>query len=260
MHGDNAKLLKSIRDNYIDLTVTSPPYDDLRDYKGFNFDFENVAKELYRVTNIGGVVVWVVNDQTKNFCESLTSFKQATYFVETCGFNLLDTMIYDKINSPPTYPGMRRYIPLFEFMFVFSKGKPKTFNPIKDIPNKSFGRTTVGSQRQRNGDLISFDTIAIKEFGLRSNVWLYDNRNGSSDKITTLHPATFPEKLAKDHILSWSNPNDIVLDPMMGSGTTGKMALLNNRKFIGMECSVEYVNIAVQRIEKTLGVINASNE
>lgn len=252
MHGDNVKLFKSIKDEYIDLTVTSPPYDDLRDYKGFKFNFEFLASELYRVIKIGGILVWVIADQTKNFCESLTSFKQATYFVETCGFNLLDTMIYDKTSNPPTYPNMKRYIPLFEFMFVFSKGKPKTFNPIKDIPNKSFGRSPVGSQRQRNGDVISFDTIAIKEFGLRSNVWLYDNRNGNTDNSATLHPAPFPEKLAEDHILSWSNPNDIVLDPMMGSGTTGKMATLHNRRFIGMDCSEEYVNIAANRIAQAI--------
>jgi len=131
IQGDCIDIMKTIPDNNIDLTVTSPPYDNLRDYNGYTFDFEGIAKELFRVTKDGGVVVWVVADQTSKFCESLSSFKQAIYFVEECGFNLLDTMIYHKSNYAPAYPTLRRYANTFEYMFVFSKGKPSTFNPIQ---------------------------------------------------------------------------------------------------------------------------------
>ena len=140
IQGDSAKILKEIPSQSIDLCLTSPPYDDARDYNGYSFEFEVVAKELFRVIKNGGVLVWVVADQTKNFCETLTSFKQAIFFVENCGFNLLDTMIYQKNGAPSPYPGMMRYAPYFEYMFVFSQGKPKTFNPIKDRENKSYGK------------------------------------------------------------------------------------------------------------------------
>lgn len=244
--------MRMIPDNSVDLTVTSPPYDNLRDYNGYSFDFENTAKEIYRVTKEGGILVWVVGDETKNFCESLSSFKQAIYFVESCGFNLLDTMIYKKNGAPSTYPNLRRYGNLFEYMFVFSKGKPKTFNPIKDRPNKMYGKINSGNTaRQKDGTTKKTGSYIPKKFGTRFNVWEYNvGRNkDTSDKEAFNHPARFPEALARDHIISWSNEGDIVLDPFMGSGTTAKMALLNNRNFIGFEISREYVEIANQRLE-----------
>ena len=255
LHGKAEDRLKQIKDNYVDLTVTSPPYDDLRTYNGFSFDFETIAKELFRVTKVGGIVVWVVADQTKNFCESVTSFKQAIYFVETYGFNLLDTMIYDKSSYPPTYPNMRRYVPIFEYMFVFTKNKPKVFNPIKDKPNKHAGAIATSTQRQRNGVTRDAGTTMIQTFAMRTNVWQYNNNRASaiSDKIPNNHAAIFPEQLANDHIVSWSNENDIVLDPFMGSGTTGKMAILNNRRFIGIELSDEYItDIALPRCQQAI--------
>lgn len=93
--------MRKMPDNYVDLTVTSPPYDNMRKYDNFSFDFHSVAQELYRITQQGGVVVWVVGDQTKNGSESGTSFKQALYFKETVGFKLYDTMIYRKSNPTP---------------------------------------------------------------------------------------------------------------------------------------------------------------
>jgi site-specific DNA-methyltransferase (adenine-specific) len=232
-----------IPDNSVDLTVTSPPYDNLRNYNGYSFDFENVAKELYRITKDGGVLVWVVGDETKDFCESMSSFKQAMYFREI-GFKLLDTMIYYKENYAPAYPTLRRYANQFEFMFVLVKGKkPKTFNPVqREKTQISKGKSTY---RQKDGllkeKIISDNGRKTKD---ASNVWSFCVSNNKID-----HPAVFPEALAQDHILSWSNEGDIVFDPFMGSGTTAKMAQINKRKYLGFEVSSEYIEIINKRLE-----------
>jgi site-specific DNA-methyltransferase (adenine-specific) len=242
--------LKQLEDNYIDLTITSPPYDDIRKYNGYSFDFENIAKELYRVTKKGGVVVWVVGDQTINGSESGTSFKQALYFKEI-GFNLHDTMIYLKPSA--SFPEKTRYYQVFEYMFILSKGSPKTINLIADKKNKWAGETSFGksSFRNKDGSLKVKDKIKVKEFGVRNNVWEISNGKGFStkDDIAFLHPAIFPEELVKDHIISWSNKGDIVMDIFMGSGTTAKMAILNDRKWIGFEISKEYCEITRKRID-----------
>jgi DNA modification methylase len=255
IQGDCLGKMKTLEDKSIDLTVTSPPYDNLRDYKGYSFDFELIAKELYRITKEGGLVVWVVGDETKNFCESLTSFKQAIYFVDGCGFNLLDTMIYQKNGSPSPYPNMRRYALIFEYMFVFSKGKPKTFNPIKDRQNKSYGKINSGNTaRQKDGTTKPSGSYLQKKHSIRTNIWIYDvgKNKDTKDAIALQHPARFPEKLAEDHIISWSNEGDTILDPFMGSGTTGKMAVINNRNFIGIELDESYCKLAEKRINEYL--------
>lgn len=223
---------------FVDLVVTSPPYDNLRKYNGYSFNFEVVAKNLYRVLKFGGVIVWVVGDATKDGSETLTSFKQAIFFREA-GFNLHDTMIYEK--SGMSNPSSNRYHQVFEYMFVFSKGKPKTFNPIKDRENKYKG--ICGGERSFRDD-----------FGKRFNVWRYANggNNTSKDDETFKHPAPFPEGLAKDHILSWSNKEDVVYDPFMGSGTTAKMAIITGRNYIGSELSKEYCDLAEKRLIKVL--------
>lgn len=239
-------------DETIDLTVTSPPYDDLRKYNGFTFDFKGVARELYRVTKQGGVVVWIVGDATITGSETGTSFKQALYFKEI-GFNLADTMIYHKTDMAFPRYGHRKYPAAFEYMFVFSKGKIKNFNLIKDRQNKLAGQTMSGTVRQQDGTTKPSRAKGKKvaEYGSRSNVWGYSTGKGksSSDSIAFKHPAIFPEKLAEDHILSWSSEGDIVLDPFMGSGTVAKMAELNNRNYIGFEVSEEYVAIAEERLD-----------
>ena len=236
---DCVEAMKMIDDDSIDLTVTSPPYDNLRTYNGYCFDFENTAKELYRITKDGGVVVWVVGDATIKGSETGTSFRQALYFMG-CGFNLHDTMIYQK--SGVAFPESNRYLQQFEYMFVLSKGKPNTVNLIKDRPNKYVGN--VGGNHR--GGLCKRE-----EVGNRFNIWLYNNGkyNTTKDEIAFNHPAVFPEQLANDHIISWSNENDIVFDPFMGSGTTAKMAQLNNRKWIGCEISQEYCDIVKNRLE-----------
>ena len=236
----------------VDLTVTSPPYDDLRNYEGtLNWDFDvfkKVAERLYNITKEGGVVVWIVADMTKNFCETSNSFRQALYFKEV-GFNLLDTMIYLKDNYTPAYPSMRRYANQFEYMFILSKGKPKTFNP-KQVPKKA-KRQGTRKFRQKDGSQIEKIVNNDYEFKNATNVWNYSTGGScTKDKIAFQHPAIFPEKLAEDHILSWSNEGDIVLDCFMGSNTTGKMALLNNRKFIGIEKVERYFKIAKERLRE----------
>jgi len=245
-NGDCLVLMKEMDDDVVDLTVTSPPYDDLRDYNEYSFNFEEIAKELYRITKNGGVVVWIVNDETKNGSESLTSFRQAIYFVEKCGFNLHDTMIWQKPGFSAVGSLKVRYAPVFEYMFVFSKGKLKTFNPIKDRINKIKG-TISGTIMLKDGTRKRMSNEGKKrhEFGQRFNIWKMTPVNSNN-----LHPAMFPEQLAKDHILSWSNEGDLVLDPMCGSGTTCKMAKYNGRNYIGMDCSEEYCKIARTRLSQ----------
>lgn len=247
INGDCAVALKEIKSESIDLTVTSPPYDNLRDYDGYTFDFKAIANELFRVTKVGGVVVWVVSDGTVNGSETGTSFKQALYFKDI-GFNLHDTMIWKKDSF--SFPEAVRYPQNFEYMFCFSKGKPKAFNPIKDRKNKHTGMMIHGTYRQKDGSTTPrgerwTDNGGIKEYGTRFNVWEISAEHNNE----TGHPAVFPVGLARDHILSWSNEGDTILDPFMGSGTTGLASLELNRDFIGIEISEEYFQIAKHRIE-----------
>ncbi|MCU4733447.1 site-specific DNA-methyltransferase [Bacillus cereus] len=250
--------MKLLPDDYVDLTVTSPPYDDLRTYNGYSFDFENIAKELYRVTKQGGIVVWIVGDRTSNGSETGTSFKQALYFKEI-GFNLHDTMIYEKDSI--SFPDSNRYYQIFEYMFIFSKGKPKTTNLISDRANKwADGKKRImGRERQSDGTLLGRRKgNLLKPYGVRFNIWrVATGKNKSTkDDVAYNHPAIFPEKIANDHIVSWSNEGDIVMDPFMGSGTVAKMAILNNRNYLGFEISEQYCNEIIkprlEEIEKQL--------
>ena len=247
-HGSCLEIMPELEQ--VDLTVTSPPYDNLRDYKGYVFNFEEIAKELFRITKDGGVVVWVVGDATINGSETGTSFKQALYFKEI-GFNLHDTMIYQKVNF--SMPQKNRYHQIFEFMFIFSKGKPKSFNPIIDRKNKWIGKTCFGKNtvRLKNGETkaIGGEDKKINQYGKRFNIWRM-NTVGQENVCKKLpHPAMFPKKLARDHILSWSNKGDIVLDPMCGSGTVPKMCEKLNRRWLACEISEEYCELSAKRIE-----------
>jgi DNA modification methylase len=223
IHNENClDTMARMEDDFVDLTVTSPPYDNLRTYNGYSFDFENIAKELYRVTKEGGIVVWIVGDATVKGSETGTSFKQALFFKE-CGFKLHDTMIWNKPNSMPNVI-KTRYRSSFEYMFVFTKGKPKTTNMIQE-PCKYAGvsiKRTKGNIEAIGKDKSNLTTKSEK---IKSNVWDFIVAGTNYG-----HPATFPEQLANDHIMSWSNEGDIVYDPFMGSGTTAKMAIVNNRR------------------------------
>ena len=249
--GDCLDIMKDIPDNSIDLIVTSPPYDDLRKYNGYSFDFENIAKQLWKIIKKGGVVVWVVGDATVDGSETGTSFRQALYFKEI-GFNLHDTMIYKKAGM--SMPDTVRYYQNFEYMFILSKGKPKTVNLLKDKKNRWAGQSSFGciSDRDKNGNLVRKGKIITAEYGVRFNIWKYNTGYGYSteDNIAFQHPAIFPDKLAEDHILSWSNKEDIVLDIFAGSGTTLKASKKLGRRFIGIEISPGYCKIAEQRLEQ----------
>ena len=249
--------LKQLDSNSIPLVITSPPYDNLRTYKGYSFPFQDIVKELYRVIEDSGVVVWVVGDGTVDGGETATSFKQALYFIEV-GFKLHDTMIYQKHNPTPNTGNGVRYQQSFEYMFVFSKGKPKTVHLLTEPRRNECKdrRTSRNIRRQRNidGEFEEEHLYIIKQVVPKSNIWNYKVGlyNTTSDKIAFKHPAIFPEQLAIDHILSWSNENDVVLDIFMGSGTTAKACILTNRKYIGFEISEEYCKIADERINNTI--------
>lgn len=253
--------MSKMPNDFVDLSVTSPPYDDLRTYNnhvlgvrsefnGYTFPFEKIAKELFRVTKQGGVVVWVVGDSTTAGNETGNSFRQALFFKEV-GFNLFDTMIYSK---PPrgAVGNNKTYWQSFEYMFVFSKGYPKTINLIKDRENKESRKGDNGTKRLQNGILLQIKRGGYGEYGRRTNIWEYNIGKGHStkDEIAFQHPSIFPEKLAQDHIYSWSNPGELVYDPMIGSGTVAKMCLVEGRSFIGSEINKRYCKIAEKRIQQ----------
>jgi site-specific DNA-methyltransferase (adenine-specific) len=260
INDDCLKFMRNeLEDNSIDLTVTSPPYDNLRNYNGnkiWNEDvWKAILKEIYRVVKNGGVVVWVVGDATIKGSETGTSFKQALWAME-CGFNLHDTMIYNRTGFP--FPNHTRYYSSFEYMFIWSKGKLGTYNPIKDRKNVYGGekvarrhgnRMPDGMVRENSANKLDKDRV-IKEFGVRANIWKITSSSSKGDKLALKHPATFPEQLAHDHIVSWSNEGDIVFDPFMGSGTTGVACKNIGREFIGCEIDKEYFEIAQERIIK----------
>ena len=230
-------------DGFVDMVVTSPPYDGMKSYNGYSFDFGNVAKELFRVIKEGGAVVWVVGDETRAGDETGTSFRQALYFKEI-GFRLFDTMIWHKPNSF-NFGSNDCYRQSFEYMFVFTKGKIATRNLIKDVPAKMAGRTVKGARRHVNGVRDEVPDFVVPEYKRRDNVW---DIMVAQEKGTGKHPAVFPEALAGDHIISWSNPGEIVYDPFMGSGTVAKAARSLGRRFIGSEISSEYCAIAERRL------------
>ena len=254
---DCCNVMKLMKEHNItvDLTVTSPPYDDLRTYNessSWSFDkFKEVAKLLYDITTDGGVVVWVVGDAVIKGSESGSSFKQTLYFME-CGFKLHDTMIYEKNSSAfPAKRGSKRYTQIFEYMFVFVKGKIHDCNLLCDKPNKWAGHTNWGKNTQYNkeGELEETEKIkSVPQFSMRNNIWKYTT--GFNGK--TGHPAVFPQQLATDHILSWSLENQIVFDPFLGSGTTALSSIRENRRFIGCEIDETYFNICKERIENEL--------
>lgn len=249
--------MERMSDNFLDMTITSPPYDDLRDYNGYHFPVEEIASSLFRTTKPGGVVVWVVGDRTLNGNETLTSFRHALTFQDV-GFRVHDTMIYVKNNPIPSDCG-KRYRQAFEYMFCFSKGQPKTFNPITE-PTKSAGQkiTAFRITGKGRGNVPDEDIgREIKSERKVTNIFGYNVGTSSSrDKIAFQHPAIFPEQLVADQIKSWTNENDIVYDCFMGSGTTAKIAHQLGRRWLGSEISEEYVAIANERLKPYLAMLD----
>jgi site-specific DNA-methyltransferase (adenine-specific) len=239
--GDNCEILAGFPSDCIDLVVTSPPYDDLRTYGGHDWNFEGVASELLRVLKHGGVLVWVVADQVIDGGETGSSFRQALHF-QDIGFRIHDTMIY-KTNKPPT--GGKRYQHCWEYMFVFSLGEPRVFNPIR-VECTWAGYKTSPTQRNREGELVGGRRRTIGETKLRDNIWHYDTGSGKTDK--TRHPASFPLQLAADHIITWTNEVDVVADPFVGSGTTCRAAKDAGRHWVGIEVNPDYCQIARKRL------------
>lgn len=265
---NNLETMARMPDGFIDLVVTSPPYDDftlefepiprrgMRQYEGYTWDFKAIAHELYRVTKDGGVVVWIVGDPTIDGSESLASSLQKIYF-RRVGFSIHDTMFYGKSGTPPL--NHRRYEQAIEYMFILSKGSPKTFNAITEKTINA-GKMTTGTMRNSGSDKLSKKHghgLPVKQVRTKDNIWWYQvgkNKTTKDDFSShpAVHPAMFPEQLAVDHIVSWSNPGDLVFDPFLGSGTTAKMAILNNRNFIGSEIAPEYAPIYEKRIADAL--------
>ena len=244
--GDNVTVLSTLPDECIDLVVTSPPYDDLRTYGGHSWDFAGVARELTRVLKPGGVIVWVVADATVNGSETLTSMRQAIHFKDVCGLNVHDTMIYKK-SAVGACGSNLAYWQEWEYSFVLSKGRPANVNRLKDRKNATAGSHRSPTVKQNVVGTRRHGKVEIAEEGIRGNVWTYHTGNfGGDDKHE--HPAPFPETLAKDHVTSWSNPGDVVLDPFAGSGTTLKAAKELNRHWLGIEINPAYVEICHKRL------------
>ena len=245
--------MRRMPDNFIDLIITSPPYDNIRQYEGsvHEFDFEPIARELYRVLKPGRVLVWIVGDQVKDHSESCSSFRQALYF-RKLGLNLLDTMIYEK--NPIHTCSNFAYIQVFEYMFVFVKGAPKITNLLYDKKNKTAGRYSHAYTREGDTLVKRKKEHQTKAFGRRTNIWKYTTgrNNTTNDTFAFEHPAVFPDDLARDHLLSWSNPGDLVYDPMAGSGTVPKVAYLHHRNYIASEVNKKYYDIIQKRLKKYL--------
>ncbi|MDD5146041.1 MAG: site-specific DNA-methyltransferase [Candidatus Pacebacteria bacterium] len=250
IQGDCVDVMKSFKDESIDLAITSPPYDNLRNYNGYSFDFEGIAKGLFRVIKKGGVLVWVVGDATINGSETGTSFKQALYFKDI-GFNLHDTMIFLKRNPIPQIY-RKRYNNGFEYMFILSKGEVKTHNPIMvDCLHAGLklNGTTYKNYSKNNQERNKMAS-PVKGQKIKGNIWEYVVGKSKEDQEAKAHPAPFPCRLAEDHILSWSNEGDLVLDPMCGSGTVCKIARSLGRDYVGIDISGEYCKIASERLNR----------
>ena len=252
--------MQQMDEESVDLVVTSPPYDDLRTYndssKWDHNVFKQVADEIARVLKPGGVIMWNVNDATVKGSETGSSFRQCLYFMDAHGLRLHDTMIYEKTGTAfASGPNSVRYTQIFEYCFILSKGKPKTINLIQDKKNAWAGYTSFGNAKTRKKDGTMHDpgkkSKEIREWGVRTNIWKIKNSGGfgQSSKASYKHPATMPEELARGHVLSWSNENDLILDPFMGAGTTAQVCLEENRNFIGFEIDDTYHQMCVDRVK-----------
>ena len=245
--GDATKVLaKRFAPGTFDLTVTSPPYEDLRNYNGYTFDPAAMMKAIYRVIKDGGVCVWVVGDKINGGRSLVVSFDHA-FIAKEAGFIVHDVMIYQKKNTP--FMRSNAYTNCYEFMFVLSKGKPKTFNPIM-VPTVRNGWEKGVSNKGPDAENRKVP-VELKKEKVKTNIWQYAVGYGGStaDKCAFEHPAIFPEKLALDHIYSWTNEGDLVLDPMCGSGTTCKCAALQRRHYVGIDISSDYIKIARKRLK-----------
>ena len=252
---DSVSGLRELPAGSVQLVVTSPPYDALRTYGGHSWDFEGTAGELYRVVCDGGIVCWNVGDSVVDGSETLTSMRQAIHFKDVAGFRVHDTMIYEKMNF--SHPERVRYHQVFEYVFVMSKGQPRCFNPLKDKKNTTAGcagNLGVNTFTERDGSKSERSKNLTAQYGMRGNVWKGKTR-GQEDMCKRLHhPAMMPKWLARDLILSWSNPGDLVADPFAGSGTTGREAIANGRRAWLNDVKAEYLKMADESCSITRGL------
>jgi DNA modification methylase len=249
VYNDNClDYMKTLPDNSLKFTLTSPPYDDIRDYKGYSFPFEEIAQELWRVTRPGGVIAWNVADATVKGSETGTSMRQALYFM-SLGFKLHDTMIYAKKNPMPASVSSKRYHQSWEYIFILSKDAPETFNPI--MVKAKYGHLGANMKHRGKNGTIEYKKTKRNEFTKVRNIFEYSVGGGHStkDKVAFKHPALMPEQLASDMISTWTDPGDTVFDPFTGAGTTAKMCMVLGRKFHGTEMSLDYCKIIKERLE-----------
>lgn len=243
---DCVEFVRSLEPGSVQLTVTSPPYDALRAYDGFGeIDYGELFVALYGATADGGVLVWVVDDAVVKGFETCTSHRQVLSAVDDAGWGLYQTLIWRK--SQPSAFARRRYQFVHEPMYVFSKGRPRVANPIRDHRNKTAGmvnRDKHTTNPERRGTLRTYTT---PEYSVRWDVWDVPRCPSKAG-----HPASFPERLARDHILTWSEPGDLVLDPFCGEGTTGVVAVSEGRSFVGCDISPRWAEVARERVTAAL--------
>jgi DNA modification methylase len=251
--------LKRQPNDSIKFTLTSPPYDNIRDYNGYSFPFEDIAQELWRATKFGGVVAWNVADATVKGSETGTSMRQALYFM-SLGFRLHDTMIYAKKNPMPAGVSSKRYHQAWEYIFILSKDAPETFNPI--MVKAKFGHLDANMKHRGTDGKTEYKKTKRNEYTKVRNIFEYSIGGGIStkDKVAFEHPAIMPEQLAQDMIATWTNEGDTVFDPFTGAGTTAKMCFLLGRKFQGTEISSEYCNIIRRRLDTTMNPLPTSTD
>ncbi len=252
--------MAALSNECIPFTLTSPPYDGLRTYDGLaDWNFMDVAKELYRITMQGGVVVWVVQEQIIDGSESGETSRQRLAFANI-GFRLHHTMVMGKLGGIQF--SSNRYGRPLEYAFILSKGPPRYFNPLRDRPNKEAGRVKVFLNRNRDGSFAPVKRTQVHPYGLRGSIWFYPTgkNNSAKEDYAFEHPALMPEQMAEDDILSWTKVGDLVFNPFAGAGTALKMALLNHRSYLGFEINPKYVEIARRRLREAEAKLAADLE
>ena len=247
---DNITYLKTLPDECIDFVITSPPYDALRDYNGYKLDLHGLGVELLRVLKDGGICVMVIQDSTRDFAKSLTSFRTIVDWCDNIGFRLFECNIYNRQGTEGAW-WKKRFRVDHEYMPIFLKGKrPQYFDKenIK-IPSKHGGKIMTGANiRTKNGQTGS-RKVKINPTKCPGTVMTFGNTCGGESKLKSKHPAVFPNMLAYDMIECFCPEDGTVLDPFNGSGTTTLAAKCLGRNYIGIDVSEEYNKIARERLE-----------
>jgi DNA modification methylase len=247
---ESSVALKKLPDNCIDIVVTSPPYDRIRDYNGFECNLHNIGEQLSRVLKDGGIIVMVIQDQTKDFGKSLTTFRTILDWCDNFNLKLFETVIYKKHGAEGAW-WTKRFRVDHEYIPVFLKGKRPAYFTKEHlkIPSKHAGKTMTGcATRLTNGSTLKSKKLKINPTKCRGTIWDYVTC-GDGGKLKHEHPATFPDKIPVDFIETFCPPGGIVLDPFMGSGTTALAALNLGRNFLGFDISNEYVSLANKRVD-----------